>query len=436
MKIKRENEAVSETVATLLILVIAVSLFSLVYASILTISPPSQAPSANIAFGVNGNIITVDNYGGEPLSINTKIVITTDDGKIVKTIADGLDGQSKSDGLWGIGESAVFQVGDLPGKQITINVIDSDSNSIVTSGVVYKSNIVQKPELFTYVYEINPYVQTKSPIIITASADNRLDNITLWYRYSSDNSSWGGYLLFGTDNSPPWSWSFNFPNETGYYGFCTIGSYDNKIEEIPDIMDTVCLYTHAPEIYNPVPANSSTDVSVNPTIGITVDDIEDRLLTVIWYSNSSGSWVRFATNYSVDTSNGPVTLHQTNNNFSNYGQTYNWYVDVDNGIVTNSSPYFCFTTQSQINTWVNTVDPYDVTFSPLSVTATGSNELNNITLWYRCSVETWDTLTYDDFESGWGNYTDGGRDCHLYTGGDYAYQGNAAADIQDNSGLY
>jgi len=26
----------------------------------------------------------------------------------------------------------------------------------------------------------------------------------------------------------------------------------------------------------------------------------------------------------------------------------------------------------------------------------------------------WTTLTYDDFENGWGNYTDGGADCSLW----------------------
>ena len=46
----------------------------------------------------------------------------------------------------------------------------------------------------------------------------------------------------------------------------------------------------------------------------------------------------------------------------------------------------------------------------------------------------WVQLSYDDFESGWGNYTDGGRDCSLYTGGTYAQQGNNAVNIQDNSG--
>jgi PKD repeat protein len=43
-------------------------------------------------------------------------------------------------------------------------------------------------------------------------------------------------------------------------------------------------------------------------------------------------------------------------------------------------------------------------------------------------------ITYDDFESGLGNYTDGGSDMSLYTGGNYAWEGSNAADIQDNSG--
>ncbi len=47
----------------------------------------------------------------------------------------------------------------------------------------------------------------------------------------------------------------------------------------------------------------------------------------------------------------------------------------------------------------------------------------------------WTTITYDDFESGMGSYTDGGADMSRYTGGTYAYQGSAAADIQDNSGV-
>ena len=44
-------------------------------------------------------------------------------------------------------------------------------------------------------------------------------------------------------------------------------------------------------------------------------------------------------------------------------------------------------------------------------------------------------LTYDDFENGFGNYSDGGSDVYHYSGEDYAYRGEAAIGIQDNSGV-
>lgn len=43
-------------------------------------------------------------------------------------------------------------------------------------------------------------------------------------------------------------------------------------------------------------------------------------------------------------------------------------------------------------------------------------------------------LAFDDFESGWGSYSDGGSDCRRYTGGTHAWQGNDCLAIQDNSG--
>ncbi len=45
----------------------------------------------------------------------------------------------------------------------------------------------------------------------------------------------------------------------------------------------------------------------------------------------------------------------------------------------------------------------------------------------------WTEIIYDEFESGFGNWTDGGSDCRRYTGGTYAHQGNAAIDLQDNT---
>lgn len=44
---------------------------------------------------------------------------------------------------------------------------------------------------------------------------------------------------------------------------------------------------------------------------------------------------------------------------------------------------------------------------------------------------SWNTLTYDDFEDGWGNYTDGGWDCTITD--DEKHQGTYSAQIRDDS---
>ncbi|HKW15313.1 MAG TPA: S8 family serine peptidase, partial [Candidatus Krumholzibacteria bacterium] len=46
---------------------------------------------------------------------------------------------------------------------------------------------------------------------------------------------------------------------------------------------------------------------------------------------------------------------------------------------------------------------------------------------------TWTTITSDNFESGFGSYTDGGADCSRYTATTFSHQGAASLDIQDNT---
>lgn len=59
----------------------------------------------------------------------------------------------------------------------------------------------------TSVDTISPYNQTSSPLTITASGSSDLDNVTLWYRYSADNSSWG---------EENW-WNLSWPKRTPVY---------------------------------------------------------------------------------------------------------------------------------------------------------------------------------------------------------------------------
>jgi hypothetical protein len=70
---------------------------------------------------------------------------------------------------------------------------------------------------------------------------------------------------------------------------------------------------------------------------------------------------------------------------------------------------------------VKSTDPFD-------------NATTSVDYTFQTITSTWQVITFDNFESGMGSYTDGGSDMSRYTGGTHAHQGVAAADIQDNSG--
>ena len=77
---------------------------------------------------------------------------------------------------------------------------------------------------------------------------------------------------------------------------------------------------------------------------------------------------------------------------------------------------------------------YTVALTATNATGSDVNTKTNYITVTEPGTGSWTTITYDDFESGMGSYTDGGGDMSRYTGGTYAHQGSAAADIQDNTG--
>jgi hypothetical protein len=113
---------------------------------------------------------------------------------------------------------------------------------------------------------ITPYWCVVAKTITATATDgagsNNVKNVSLWYRYSSDNASWGGYKNFGLDTASPWSWSFTFSNGTGYYQFYSIAKdYDGNSESAPGSADRIGGYDNA------VPTSSLTAIS--PYIRIT-----------------------------------------------------------------------------------------------------------------------------------------------------------------------
>lgn len=80
-----------------------------------------------------------------------------------------------------------------------------------------------------------------------------------------------------------------------------------------------------------------------------------------------------------------------------------------------------------------TAGTYDVTFTASN--SAGSDVETKTGYITVTAAPSFVTLSYSDFESSWGIWTDGGGDCSRYTSGTYAYGGSDAIDIQDNSGV-
>lgn len=96
------------------------------------------------------------------------------------------------------------------------------------------------------VSDISPYEQSSSFTIVgNAEISNGVESLDLFYRYSDDDTSWGGWTLYGTDvdGSNGWSWEFNAPNGIGYYQFYSIRNvqYDDytEIETVPPGPDAI-----------------------------------------------------------------------------------------------------------------------------------------------------------------------------------------------------
>ena len=129
---KRSNKAVSETVGTLILLGISVSLFSVLYVSVVTIYPTSASPSVDLICSLDENNIIIEHRGGKTLDLQTEFIVTINETVQSFIINNYLSNQSKANEVWNVGERVVYPVGDIIDKRVSISVIDTRSNSIIT----------------------------------------------------------------------------------------------------------------------------------------------------------------------------------------------------------------------------------------------------------------------------------------------------------------
>jgi hypothetical protein len=231
MNKKREKLAVSETLGTILLLGITVALFSVVALLVLSYPFNPSPPTVNLIGMVDGNDIIIEHRGGEDLDLDTKILITIADQRVlindkIPTAEDLLDDEAKKDNVWSIGEILNYSVGNIIGgthvnpispyevssspltitasddpiEEITVAVVDRQSNSVIMMGTLQESGMTLP-----------------------------LDSVELWYRWSEE--FWNDIF----DNDDFYVSSYNNMDFSGE-NFVTVTSSGGAID-IEDYVD-------------------------------------------------------------------------------------------------------------------------------------------------------------------------------------------------------
>ncbi|UCD13343.1 MAG: type IV pilin, partial [Thermoplasmatales archaeon] len=183
MKTKRGDKAVSEIMGTVLLLALAVGLFSTVYVFVInqSLNPEEHAPPVNLVGTTEGKTIVFENRGGLSLPSDSIICFLSVAGKQMNMTIGPYLQDTNGNGAWDVGEKLVFNssnIGvDITDLQVDAAIIDKSSDQLVMSGTI------QEGEVYEY-----PYVRTIDPTNIES------DRAKLWMDYNF--RSYTGNLSF------------------------------------------------------------------------------------------------------------------------------------------------------------------------------------------------------------------------------------------------
>lgn len=233
----------------------------------------------------------------------------------------------------------------FPSIALIPSPFDSNTYSIYAS-VTYDTTAPSSS-----VNTITPYWKTSSTTITAAASDveSGVKNVSLYYRYAPDNSTWGAWTNFGVDGSSPWSWTFTFPSGFGYYQFYSRG-YDNSgnHEGAPGGYDARCGYTTNPVPSNPSPTNGTQIPFARwknaNNFSIDVSDGSTNL-SIQWQNDAGGGGV-----YWVSASAGTFSVpSSTIGTAFSQNKTYKWWVNITTPSGTKRY-WYTYSTMKAVNT--------------------------------------------------------------------------------------
>ena len=154
--------AVSQVLATVLLLVMSVSSFSTLYFTFLTTDILPSSPSSNIVGTIQNNSLILEHRGGDYLSLETEVILETNNRSreyfLIKD-NDFMLNSSKDNNRWNLGEKVTFSLQNLTDfkRFDTLDVSVIDKNFIVMNGRVHEAR-VSDIEIFIEIDEedLNP----------------------------------------------------------------------------------------------------------------------------------------------------------------------------------------------------------------------------------------------------------------------------------------
>jgi len=136
MKGKRTDEAISDLLGTMLLLTVAVSVFSVISLNTLSDISPEEHPLVTIVGALEGNNVILTHRGGESLPLESEIVLTIGGTQLNFTAGQLLDNKSKQDELWTVGELLVYSGTNLTGLRVEATVVDVKDDTTLLMGIL------------------------------------------------------------------------------------------------------------------------------------------------------------------------------------------------------------------------------------------------------------------------------------------------------------
>ncbi len=176
------KEGVSEIIGTVLLLAIAVIIFSSLIVYVLSMDTSPSAPSVHMVGSMDeSSIATIENRGGNSVPIeDLKVMIRKGDNQSHIYSGEALSAMfhdTNDNGRWDVGDyitvncSKIFS-GDVARWQISVAVIDQPSNAIIMSGVLQQGIMHTMPPVARFTYA--PW-DPKTKEIVTFNASDSYD---------------------------------------------------------------------------------------------------------------------------------------------------------------------------------------------------------------------------------------------------------------------